>query len=244
MKLAGGLHRVGTDARGYVNSYLVINDDGVTIIDAGLPRHWRLLQDELASAGKSLSDVRALILTHGDSDHIGFAARLYREVGIAAHIHSADVERATLQVKKPSSGWGPTKAAPLAGFLWYSARHGGLRIAPAAELCTVADGQVLEVPGAPRIVHIPGHTPGSVAIHVPSVDAVFVGDALTTRNVLTGATGPEPAPFTLDPERAVAGLDRLDGITATWLLPGHGPAWNHGVAEALGLVRERTSQRG
>ena len=243
MKLANGLHCLGSDSRGYVNSYLVITDDGVTVIDAGLPGHWRLLQSELASAGKSLDDVRALILTHGDSDHIGFAARLHREVGIAAHIHPADVERARLAVKKPNSGWGPTKPAALAGFFWYSARHGGLRIAPAAEFRTVADGQVLDVPGAPQIVHIPGHTPGSVAVQVPAVDAVFVGDALTTRNVLTGATGPEPAPFTLDPDQAVAGLSRLDDISATWVLPGHGPAWNHGVTEALGRVRERTRLR-
>ena len=74
--------------------------------------------------------MRALILTHGDTDHIGFAARLYREAGIAACIHKADVDRARLTVKKPNSGWGPVKIGPFAGFLWYSARNGGLRIKP------------------------------------------------------------------------------------------------------------------
>ena len=79
MQIASGLHRVGSDI---VNSYLIVDKDGVTIIDAGLPGYWKTLQAELAAIGKSLDDVRALILTHGDTDHIGFAARLQRETGI------------------------------------------------------------------------------------------------------------------------------------------------------------------
>jgi glyoxylase-like metal-dependent hydrolase (beta-lactamase superfamily II) len=235
MKITNGLHRVGSDI---VNSYLIVEDGGITIIDAGLPGYWKLLEAELAAVGKSPADVRALILTHGDSDHIGFAARLHAETGLAAHLHPADVERARLDVKKPNSGWGPIKIGSLASFMWYSARNGGLRIKPAAELQSLADGEVLDVPGSPRIIHMPGHTPGSVAVHVPSVDAVFLGDAMTTRNVLTGVTGPKPAPFTLEPSEAVASLDRLDAVDATWVLPGHGPAWDGGVPEAVRLIRE------
>jgi glyoxylase-like metal-dependent hydrolase (beta-lactamase superfamily II) len=240
MEIAKGLHRIGSDI---VNSYLVVEEGGVTIIDAGLPRYWSLLERELAQLGRSLDDVRALILTHGDSDHIGFAARLSREKGIAAYLHPDDDKRAHLEVKKPSSGWGPIKIGPLAGFMWYSATHGGLRIPPAGELLPVADGQVLDVPGAPRIIHVPGHTPGSVAVHVPAVDAIFMGDTMTTRNVLTGVTGPKPAPFTLQPEQAVASLDRLDGVDATWVLPGHGPAWSGGSTEAFRLIREAAAAR-
>jgi glyoxylase-like metal-dependent hydrolase (beta-lactamase superfamily II) len=74
-------------------------------------------------------------------------------------------------------------------------------------------------------------------VHVPSVDAVFLGDAMTTRNVLTGVEGPKPAPFTLDPHQAVESLDRLGDLDATWVLPGHGPAWDGGVPEAVRLIR-------
>jgi glyoxylase-like metal-dependent hydrolase (beta-lactamase superfamily II) len=235
MQIASGLHRVGSEI---INSYLIVDQDGVTIIDAGLPGYWKLLEGELSAIGKTLADVRALILTHGDTDHIGFAARLYREAGIAAYIHQADVDRARLKVKKPVWGWGPVKVGPLAGFLWYSVRHGGLRIPPASRLQTVTDNDVLDVPGSPRIIDTPGHTPGSVAVHVPVIDALFIGDTMTTRNVLTGVTGPKPAPFTLNPDQAVASLDRIEGIDATWLLPGHGPAWSGGVPEAVGLIRE------
>ena len=100
-----------------------------------------------------------------------------------------------------------------------------------------ADGDVLDIPGSPRVIHMPGHTPGSVTVQVPTVDAVFVGDAMTTRNVLTGVTGPKPAPFTLQPDEAIASLARLEAVDATWVLPGHGPAWDGGVSEAVRLVR-------
>lgn len=235
MRIVPGLHRIGSDI---VNSYLIVEGDDVTIIDAGLPGYWRLLEAELASMGKTLDHVRALVLTHGDTDHIGFAARLYREKGIPAFVHADDVDRARMQVKKPSSGWGPVKLTAVAGFLWYSTRHGGLRIPPAEHLQTMSDGEVLDVPGRPRIVHLPGHTPGSVSVHVPAVDAVFLGDAMTTRNVLTGVTGPKPAPFTLDPGQAIESLARLEGLDATWVLPGHGPAWDGGLPDAISLIRQ------
>jgi glyoxylase-like metal-dependent hydrolase (beta-lactamase superfamily II) len=239
MEIARGLRRIGSDI---VNSYLIVDGDDVTIIDAGLPGYWRLLEAELAAIGKTIDNIRALVLTHGDTDHIGFAARLYQEKGISAHIHTADVERARLKVKKPSTGWGPVKIKPFVGFLWYSARRGGFRIPPAEHLHTVEDGDVLDVPGTPRIIHTPGHTPGSVSVHVPMVDALFLGDAMTTRNVLTGVTGPKPAPFTLHPDEAITSLDRIEALDATWLLPGHGPAWNGGAPEAIRLIRQTAGQ--
>lgn len=235
MEIAKGLYRLGS--RDVINSYLVVEEGGVTVIDAGVSGYWTLLQRELERLGLTLDHVRALILTHGDSDHIGFAARLSKEKGIPAFLHPGDDQRARMEIKKPGSGWGPVKVGPLAGFLWYSSLHGGLKTPPAGELRAVADGQVLDVPGAPRIIHVPGHTPGSVAVHVPAVDALFLGDTFTTRNVLTGATGPKPAPFTLQPEQAIASLRRLDGIDTTWVLPGHGPAWDGGLTEAIRLIR-------
>src|SRR5260370_30289879 len=149
MQIGKGLHRVGSDI---VNSYLIADQDGVTIIDAGLPGYWKPVQAELAAMGKSLSDVRALILTHGDTDHIGFAARLYRETGVAAHIHEADADRARLKVKQPHWGWGPVKIGPLAGFLWYSARRGGPPPRPATPPQSIAPGDALHAPPSPPIL--------------------------------------------------------------------------------------------
>ena len=234
MKIAPSLHRLGTSL---VNSYLVEEAGHVTIIDAGLPGYWSDLPSELASMGRSLDDVRAVVLTHGDTDHIGFAERLRRVRGVPIYVHELDAARARGEVKKPNSGWGPVKIGPLVGFLLYSARRGGLRIPPVAEVVTFGDGATLDVPGALQVIHLPGHTPGSSALQAPGVDALFVGDALTTRSVLTGDLGPRLAPFTLEPSQARSSLARLDGLEARWVLPGHGEAWTAGMADALRQIR-------
>jgi glyoxylase-like metal-dependent hydrolase (beta-lactamase superfamily II) len=235
MQLAPSLHRLGSSL---VNSYLVEDGGLVTIIDAGLPGYWSDLTRELGAMGRSLDNVRAVVLTHGDTDHIGFAERIHRERGVPVYVHELDAARARGEVKKPMSSWGPVKLGPLMGFLAYTARKGGLRIPPLTEVVTFTEG-TLDVPGSPRIIHVPGHTPGSVAIHVPAVDAIFMGDAFTTRSVLTGAEGPQPGPFTLDLKAARASLAKLDPIEATWALPGHGEPWSAGLAEALHEIRTR-----
>jgi glyoxylase-like metal-dependent hydrolase (beta-lactamase superfamily II) len=151
------------------------------------------------------------------------------------YVHEADAARARGEVStKPD--WGHVKLGAIARFLWYALTHGGVRTTHLAEVVTVRDGDVLDLPGAPHIIGMPGHSPGSIAVHVPAADAVFVGDALTTRHVLTGAVGPQPAPFTDDPESALASLDRLAGVHATWVLPGHGTPWSGGVEAAVRAV--------
>lgn len=233
MRIAPHLHRIGNDI---VAAYLVDTAEGVTVIDAGLAGHWHDLNAELASMDRSVNDIRGVILTHGDSDHLGFAERLRRDHGVPVHVHEADAARARGETKtKPS--WGHLKLSATAGFFWYAIRKGGFRTTYLAEVIGVHDGQVLDLPGAPRIIGLPGHSPGSIAIHVPVADAIFVGDGLTTRHVLTGQRGPQPAPFTDDAQQAVASLSRLEGIQATWLLPGHGTPWSGGVAEAVRTIR-------
>jgi glyoxylase-like metal-dependent hydrolase (beta-lactamase superfamily II) len=71
MKIAPGIHRIGDNSM--INSYLVEQGGEVTIIDAGVPGYYRDIDGELAAMGRSPADVRALVLTHGHSDHIGFA---------------------------------------------------------------------------------------------------------------------------------------------------------------------------
>jgi glyoxylase-like metal-dependent hydrolase (beta-lactamase superfamily II) len=233
MQLGPSLHRIGNDI---VAAYLIDTPEGVTVIDAGLAGHWRELTAELAAMHRSLDDVRGLVLTHGDSDHIGFAERLRRDHGVPVFVHEADAARARGEASsKPA--WGHLKVAATARFLGYAVRKQGWRTTFVTEVVSVRDGDLLDLPGAPRVIGLPGHSPGSIAIHVPVADAVLVGDALTTRHVLTGARGPQPAPFTDDPAQALQSLHRLDELTATWVLPGHGPPWDRGVQEA---VREAT----
>lgn len=233
MRLAQGLHRIGNDI---VACYLVADEDGVTLIDAGISGQWSDLIAELAAVGRSLSDVRGVVLTHGDEDHIGFAERLRVDYGVPVWVHEADAGRARGE-GKPPTGWGQVRLRPLLSFLWYAARRGGLKTTHLTEVRTFRGGETLDLPGKPRIIALPGHSPGSVAVHVPAFDALFVGDALTTRNVLTGQKGPSPAPFTDEPSLAVSSLANLEGVEAHWLLPGHGGPWTQGVSEAIRRVR-------
>ncbi|RFU36663.1 MBL fold metallo-hydrolase [Actinomadura logoneensis] len=234
MKLGPHLHRLGNDI---VACYLVDTDEGITLIDAGLPGHWSDLQSELGSLGKSVDDVRGLILTHGDSDHIGFAERLRSEHGVPVFIHAADSVRARTG-EKPKTVFGPMRIGPTLGFFGYSLRKNGLRTNHLKEVTEIREGDVLDLPGSPVIVGMPGHSPGSVAVHVPIADALFVGDALTTRHVLTGREGPQPAPFTDDPEAALASLDEIAELKASWVLPGHGAPWQVSPAEVSQAVRK------
>ncbi|GAA1987826.1 MBL fold metallo-hydrolase [Microbacterium pumilum] len=233
MNLGPHLHRIGNDI---VAAYLVETPEGITVIDAGLPGHWRDLQAELRDMGRSVTEIRGVILTHGDSDHLGFAERLRREQGVPVYVHSADAARAR-GAEKPKNEIGPKRLGPMLGFFAYALRKGGMRTTYVGEVVEVADGDVLPLPGAPRIIGMPGHSPGSIAIHVPVADAVFVGDALTTRHVLTGRTGGQPAPFTDDPEGALRSLSGIEDLEAAWVLPGHGAPWHGSPRELVGAVR-------
>lgn len=234
VKLAPSLHRLGNDI---VACYMLDLPDGITLIDAGLPGHWNDLLRELDAVGRPLADVRGLVLTHGDSDHIGFAERLRRETGVPIFIHAADAHRARTS-EKPKTAMGPLRLGPTLGFLAYGLRKNAVRTRHVEELVEIDDGHALDLPGAPRIVGLPGHSPGSIAVHVPAVDAVFVGDALTTRHVLTGHTGAQLAPFTDDRAGALASIDHLSQVSASWVLPGHGAPWHGSPVDIAAAIRE------
>src|SRR6188768_58062 len=114
MQIAPSLHRLGS---GHVNAYLIEEAGEVTIVDAGLPGYWADLPAELAAMGRTLDDVRALVLTHGHSDHIGFAERIRRERHTPILVHESDAALARGEVPNPSKGLGPVKIAPLIEFI-------------------------------------------------------------------------------------------------------------------------------
>ncbi len=235
MRLAPSLHRLG---EAIVSCYLLEEAGEVTIIDAGVPAYYSELTAELAAMGRTIEDVRVLVLTHGHDDHIGFAERLRVERGVPASIHELDAALARGEVANPSAGMGERRLRSLLHYMLWLARRGGMRTTALTEVGTFDPGTTLDIPGALRVIHTPGHTPGSVTFHAPGHDALFVGDALATDAVISQRRGPQVCPFAADPDEALASLASIEELEAHWLLPGHGEPWTDGVAAAVAAARE------
>ena len=234
MKIAEGIHRIGD---GLINVYFLEESGEITIIDAGLSGFWAKLPGELAAMGRSLENVRGLVLTHAHVDHVGFAERLRRERGVPIRVHELDAMIARGEATPKNQQIGSLSLLPMLRFLFFAMRQGMLRTVRIDEVATFGDGATLDVPGAPRVIHTPGHSEGSAVLHVPARSVAFVGDAFATLNVVNGKVGPRIAPFSSDIPRALESLSRLEKIDARLALPGHGEPWTGGLAEAVRQVR-------
>ena len=235
------IRRAGTQI---VNWYLLEEEGKVTIVDAGCPGYRSQLEPALREIGRSIEDVEAVVLTHAHIDHIGFAKRLQDERGVPVYAHEAELPQAT-------TGKGhKTDASYLPALLRYRrarqvafeiARNGGARPPKLERLETFGDGVQLDVPGRPRAIHTPGHSPGHCVLHVAGEGALFTGDALCGWSTITGEAGPilPPREYNNSTEQARASLDRIEAIPADTLYYGHGDPWTGGAAAAVAQARER-----
>ena len=231
-EVAPGVHRLGNEL---VNFYVVEDGRRLMLVDAGLPGF--LDQLDAFLAGRR---VDAVLLTHGHPDHVGIADAV-RARGAPVYVHEGDAEMART-AKYPRAErslrryfrYGATWA-----LLWMALRNGGLRPAKIAEVTPFGDDASLDLPGAPVFVPVPGHSEGQVAFHFPDRGALIVGDALCTRNPLTGRMGPQlmPGAFSISSARAMESLARIEPLEAGVLLPGHGDPWTGGVSAAVARAR-------
>lgn len=239
MEILPGLHHFNTDP---FNWYVLQEGGRLTVVDAGFPGHYTVLRQGLKSIGHTPRDIEAIIVTHAHADHMGFAHRLHRETNAPVFMHPADIVAAGRPLQLPwwgllSNAWRPFMASMLT-----RATVNGVFWAPGITgLRALKDGDTLDVPGRPRVIHAPGHTPGQIALHLPGLDALLSSDVLITRNLLTGAHGaPQLAHWLLntDHQQARRSLDRLREIGRVTLLPGHGKPWRGLMTDALKLARE------
>jgi glyoxylase-like metal-dependent hydrolase (beta-lactamase superfamily II) len=237
-QLADGVVRLGS---AMVNWYLVADDDGVVVVDAAVSGFRPQLEPGLELLGRSIADVRAVLLTHSDADHTGVAAALHSENDIPVYIHAQEEELlAKPRLKKTDGSILPHLRRPSLWRLFgHLARNGGLRPPKIEGATTVTGGETLELPGRPRLVNTPGHTVGHLVYHFASHGALFVGDALCTWNPITTRTGAQlmPAAFNVSTPQALDSLAQIEQLDAALLLPGHGEPWREGVAAAVASAR-------
>ena len=234
-----GVHR-GQDAD--VNWYLLQEGDRLTLVDAGVPASWRTLERGLAELGLPLSAIEAIVLTHAHFDHVGIAERLRLELGIPVLVHPADEPLARHPMKyeteRPRELYFLTQvqALPIVARL---ARSGAFRPPPVQQTRPYADGEVLDVPGRPRVLFTPGHTEGHCALHLPDADAVITADALVTLDPYTAKRGPRlvARAATRDVATNLASLERIAETGAQVVLPGHGEPFRSGAAAAVRMAR-------
>jgi glyoxylase-like metal-dependent hydrolase (beta-lactamase superfamily II)/predicted ester cyclase len=202
--LRGGRPRV-------MNVYLIEDEGGVTVFDAGV----RTMATAVRTAGVRLGGIRRVILGHADCDHRGSAA------GLDAPVYCHPLERSAAE--SPSayrdywnfellSNW----AAPIFPKLLSSWDGGALEIAG-----TVEEGE--EIAGF-KVVHLPGHAPGLIGLYREQDRLALVSDCFYTLNVETGirneAHVPHPA-FNYDTAQARESIRKLAALDPAVAWAGH-----------------------
>jgi glyoxylase-like metal-dependent hydrolase (beta-lactamase superfamily II) len=224
MEIAAGVHAinlVSVPAAVSVNVFAVLEAD-VTLVDGGVAGSLGRIERGLAALGRSLADVRRVVVTHGHPDHAGAAADL-EATGAEIFMHRADFER--LQV-----GIRDALRRPSRGRLFSSV------VRPPTKIHPLEDGDVLPVLGGLRVVHTPGHTPGSVCLYAPRDRLLFTGDAL---QVQRGRVIFASRLYSDDYAAAQASVRRMAALDVRTIVFAHYPPLSEGANEALAaLARE------
>jgi glyoxylase-like metal-dependent hydrolase (beta-lactamase superfamily II) len=198
------------------NPYIIEDADGLTVIDAGLPRSERKILTYVAGLGKSARDVKRIILTHSDLDHVGGLAALQKATG--ARTYASKIEAEAMAAGKPSRQIKPS------GFSWrrvmFTLLRPLMRAAPFKVDEIVADGQVLPALGGLRVIDTAGHTPGHISLFAPVAGVLFCGDSIVSD--ADGLHGSRPG-LTWDETKAKEAVKKQSLLSARIVCSGHGP---------------------
>jgi hydroxyacylglutathione hydrolase len=215
---------------GVANMYAV-KAQGVVLIDAGGPQKISKIKDVFHKAGIKPEDVRLLVLTHGHWDHIGSARDIIDWAGCEVLLHQRDLH--LLNCSSPVlpgtfSLWGKVMLEVIKPFA-ASAKipHFEVDITPAEDEFSLHE---YGIPG--KIIHTPGHTPGSLSVLLEGGEA-FVGDL--AMNEIPMRLKPGLPIFGDDLEIIKESWRRLQGMGVQKVYPGHGKPFSVGeLAAAVG----------
>ena len=242
MQILPGVFKFDT---GPFNWYIIEEAGRITLIDAGFPGHYATFKAGLQEMGKSIEDVDAILLTHAHADHTGFAERLRRESNATVHIHRDDQAGVSRPLNLPwfgllANAWRSYTRSMLLHATW----NGIFQLPAISKVRAFEHGDILEVPGRPQVLHVPGHTPGEVCFFFPERQLTFSGDTIVTRNLFTGAEDGPQIPHRLlnsSDRQARQSLDLLKDLGYVTILPGHGKPWTGEITVAIELANKRVN---
>ncbi len=227
MEIVPGVY--GIDCNGRVWAYLVRTGSRWALIDTGFPDDLPLIEAELSAHDAKVSHIGQIVLTHCHYDHMGTAAEIQdrAEVETLAHRLDAPIIRGEATVAEPVlsdqekklmgqlEGGGPPD--------WSPARVD--RELEDGDTVRLGDDEAL-------VVHVPGHTDGSIALYIASRGLLFTGDAVASFG------RPIVGVFNVDPNRARDSFKRLSQLDFEAACFGHGPPITSGAAEIMRKVAE------
>ena len=206
---------------GSVNFYLCLDEDGVTLVDSGMPKKQGLVWDALSELGYGRSDLKRILLTHADIDHAGSAKAIQAETG--AVVYASGATAVYLQ-----QGQSPDHLPKLVQ--WISNAFVRYPALSETVIQTIEDGEELPILGGMKILATPGHTMEHHSFYSPSTGVLFAGDALSTRNGRLQSTPPR---ITADQTAANQSALRLLNLSPTLIACGHGKPMKNPLQEDI-----------
>jgi glyoxylase-like metal-dependent hydrolase (beta-lactamase superfamily II) len=204
------------------NPYLLIDPGGLTLIDAGLPGSHRKILRFMSSLGHAPQDLKRILITHADFDHVGGLAAL--KAATEARVYASPVEAQAMAEGHSSR---PLKPRRRITKLLFDLAAGLFKPAPIQVDELLSDGQILPVLGGLHVLETPGHTPGHLSFHLPSLGILFCGDSIVSEEAgLRGSTGAN----NWDQAKSDESVRKQTALGVRILCSGHGPV----VTDAAG----------
>ena len=198
-------------------AYLLVDGDEVTLVDAGHVGSGGMLRRYLARIGRSTEHITRILCTHGHPDHIGGVHEIAAWSGAEIYLHPSDSERLRIGRRDVIANFSP---GPVIALLTRAPAHAR----------PLEDGELLPMLGGLRVLHTPGHTPGSICLYSPKYRFVIVGDTL--QRIKGRLTLPNYF-FTDDMAQARRSIARVADLDVETILFSHYPPYREDARAAL-----------
>ncbi len=224
MEICEGVHRVDGASQNWANAnvYLETNGRDLTVVDTGTPGNAKKICEYIEKLGFKPTDVSTIIITHYHMDHAGSACELKRLTNAKVAVHEDDAGYVAGTKPYPKSA-----ERLLLGFLSIF-----IRLKHVSPDVILHDDDMI---AGLRVLHAPGHSPGSIALLDEKRRVLFVGDTMRFKD--GQVTGPEPG-LTLDMGKAVQSIHRLSSIDFDVMLSGHSEPLRSHASDAVKKLAE------